>query len=362
MNMSPLSFEKLPTLLAAFDLQTLPGLTILCADEFAGAHVPPFSPDLPALLLDVDDVAQARAVLLVNYPPEHCIRLIGADGTVHDLTLGDWRDSDHGSALLPPRERGHAFETFHEIIAHLRAPDGCPWDRKQTHKSLRQHLIEEAYEVIDAIDSGKTDKLAEEFGDLLLQVVLHAQIGYEAGEYRLADVLKGIHDKLIRRHPHVFGEVVVDGEGQVLTNWEAIKKQEREQNGESEKGLLDGIPKALPALHLAQEYQERAARVGFDWPEVEGVLDKIREEIDEIRQSQNIDELTGELGDLFFVLVNLARWKKIDAEAALQAANRKFKRRFGYVEQRARALGRSLPEMPLEEMDALWEEAKQKGL
>jgi tetrapyrrole methylase family protein / MazG family protein len=360
--MSALSLQKLTTLFAAFDLQTLPGLTILFADELAGAHVPPFSPDLPALLLDVDDVAQARAVLLVNYPPVHPLRLLGADGIVRDLTLGDWRDSAPVSALLPPRERGHAFETFHEIIAHLRAPEGCPWDRKQTHESLRQHLIEEAYEVIDAIDSGQADKLAEEFGDLLLQVVLHAQIGYEAGEYRMADVLKGIHDKLIRRHPHVFGEVVVDGEGQVLTNWEAIKKQEREQNGESKKGLLDGVPKALPALHLAQEYQERAARVGFDWPEVEGVLEKIREEIEEIRSAQTTDELNGELGDLFFVLVNLARWKKIDAEAALQAANRKFKRRFGHVEQRARALGRSLPEMTLEEMDALWEESKQLGM
>ncbi|MFO7584404.1 MAG: nucleoside triphosphate pyrophosphohydrolase [Anaerolineales bacterium] len=360
--MSALAFEKLAPLFDVFDLQNLSGLTILCADELAGAHVPPFSPDLPALLLDVDDVAQARAVLLVNYPPEHRIRLIGADGLVRDLTLGDWRDLDSGSALLPPRERGHAFETFHEIIAHLRAPEGCPWDRKQTHESLRQHLIEEAYEVIDAIDSGKTEKLAEEFGDLLLQVVLHAQIGYEAGEYRMADVLKGIHDKLIRRHPHVFGEVTVDGEGQVLTNWEAIKKQEREQNGEPEKGLLDGVPKTLPALHLAQEYQERAARVGFDWPEVEGVLEKIREEIEEIRSAQTKDELNDELGDLFFVLVNLARWKKIDAEAALHSANRKFKRRFGYVEQRARELGRSLPEMTLEEMDVLWDEAKQKGL
>jgi tetrapyrrole methylase family protein / MazG family protein len=360
--MSALPIQKLTSLFVAFDLQDLPGLTILRAEELSGLHVPPFSPDLPALLIDVDEVAQARAVLLTNYPPEHPLRLMRADGTMHDLTLGDWRDSDYGSALLPPRERGHAFETFLEIIAHLRAPDGCPWDRKQTHESLRQHLIEEAYEVIDAIDSRKTDKLAEEFGDLLLQVVLHAQIGYEAGEYRMADVLKGIHDKLIRRHPHVFGEVTVDGEGQVLTNWEAIKKQEREQNGESGKGILDGVPKALPALHLAQEYQERAARVGFDWPQIEGVLEKIREEIDEIRSAQTTDELNSELGDLFFVLVNLARWKKIDAEAALHVANRKFKRRFGYVEQHARESGRSLPEMTLDEMDALWDEAKQKGL
>lgn len=355
-------FSKLEPLFTAFELQNLSALTVLHAGELAGAHVPPFSPDLPALLVDVEDVAQARAVLLNNYPPGHPVRHIGVDGMPRDLLLREWDDSHAGALFLPPRERGHGFETFHEIIAHLRAPEGCPWDRKQTHQSLRQHLIEEAYEVADAIDSGQADKLAEEFGDLLLQVVLHAQIGYEAGEYRLADVLKGIHDKLIRRHPHVFGEVTVDGEGQVLTNWEAIKKQEREQNGEPEKSLLDGVPKALPALHLAQEYQDRAARVGFDWPQVEGVLDKIREEIEEIHSAQTADELNDELGDLFFVLVNLARWKKIDAEAALQAANRKFKRRFGYVEKRARELGRALPEMSLEEMDALWDEAKGQGL
>ena len=360
--MPALSFEKLAPLFDAFGLQNLPGLTILSASELAGAHVPPFSPDLPALLVDVSDVGTARAVLLNNYPIEHPVRVLGADGAVRDLFLAEWGDSDSGSVFLPARERGHAFETFQEIIAHLRAPDGCPWDRKQTHQSLRQHLIEEAYEVIDAIDAADPSKLAEEFGDVLLQIFLHAQIGYETGEYRLADVVKGINDKIIRRHPHVFAETIVDGEGQVLTNWEAIKKEERKQNGEEEKGILDGVPKALPALHLALEYQDRAARVGFDWSEVEGVLDKIREEIDEVRQSQNQTELADELGDLFFVLVNLARWKKVDAEAALQAANRKFKRRFGHIEKRARELGRSLPEMSLQEMDALWDEAKAQGL
>ncbi|MDX9993145.1 MAG: nucleoside triphosphate pyrophosphohydrolase [Anaerolineales bacterium] len=356
--MPGLPLPKLLALFSAFELQNLPSLTILQASQLSGAHVPPFSPNFSVLLLDVEDVAQARTVLLNNYPPDQPIRYLGADARPRDLLLGDWGDSDAGSILLPPRERGYAFETFHEIIAHLRAPDGCPWDRKQTHASLRQHLIEEAYEVIDAIDSQKPEKLVEEFGDLLLQVVLHAQIGYEAGEYRLADVLKGINDKIIRRHPHVFGEVLVNGEDEVLTNWEAIKKQEREQQGEPEKGILDGVPQALPALHLALEYQDRAARVGFDWPEVDGVLDKIREEIDEVGQSQNLDELTAELGDLLFVLVNLARWKKVDAEAALQTANRKFKRRFGHIEKRARELGCALPEMSLEEMDALWDEAK----
>jgi tetrapyrrole methylase family protein/MazG family protein len=360
--MSGLSLSRLEILFTAFDLEGLSGLSVLDAHQLVKAYVPPFSPDLPALLVEVLDVAAVRAILLNNYRPEHVIRLFSADGNVRDLLLADWCDADSGSVFIPARERGHAFETFHEVIAHLRAPDGCPWDRKQTHQSLRQHLIEEAYEVIDAIDAADPSKLAEEFGDVLLQIFLHAQIGYETDEYRLADVVKGINDKIIRRHPHVFAETIVDGEGQVLTNWEAIKKEERKQNGEEEKGILDGVPKALPALHLALEYQDRAARVGFDWPEVDGVLDKIREEIDEVHGSQNQAELADELGDLFFVLVNLARWKKVDAEAALQAANRKFKRRFGHIEKRARELGRALPEMSLQEMDALWDEAKGLGL
>jgi len=357
-----LSFSRLAPVFSALGLDDCASLSLIHAQTLQDVHVPTFSPDLPALLVDVTDVGALRAILLNNYPPQHLLRVLSVDGTVRELPLAEWGATDSGSVFIPARERGHAFETFQELIAHLRAPDGCPWDRKQTHQSLRQHLIEEAYEVIDAIDAADPSKLAEEFGDVLLQIFLHAQIGYEADEYRLVDVVKGINDKIIRRHPHVFAETIVDGEGQVLTNWEAIKKEERKQNGEEEKGILDGVPRALPGLHLALEYQERAARVGFDWPEVEGVLDKIREEIDEVRQSQNQAELADELGDLFFVLVNLARWKKVDAEAALQAANRKFKRRFGHIETRARELGRALPEMSLEEMDALWDEAKAQGL
>jgi tetrapyrrole methylase family protein/MazG family protein len=173
-------------------------------------------------------------------------------------------------------------------------------------------------------------------------------------------VIKGIYDKIVRRHPHVFGEVQLDGVQGVLQNWEKLKEAERKDNGKQEKGLLDGVPLAMPALSQAQEYQDRAARVGFDWPVVEGVLDKILEEVKEIKQAVNEEELSEEIGDLFFVLVNLARWKKIDAEAALRETNLKFKRRFAYVEQGAKKQGRSLSDMTLEEMDVLWEEAKGK--
>ena len=244
------------------------------------------------------------------------------------------------------------------LMRRLRAPGGCPWDREQTHQSLRTHLLEETYEVLEALDADDMPGLQEEFGDLLLQIVLHAQIANEDGEFTINSIIKSIYDKIVRRHPHVFGEVQLDGVEGVLQNWEKLKEAERKDNGKKKKGLLDGVPQALPALTQAQEYQDRAARVGFDWPVVEGVLDKVAEEIQEIKAATNETELAEEIGDLFFVLVNLARWKKIDAESALRETNLKFKRRFAFVEQGAKGQGRSLSDMTLEEMDTLWEQAK----
>jgi tetrapyrrole methylase family protein/MazG family protein len=193
-----------------------------------------------------------------------------------------------------------------------------------------------------------------------LQIVLNAQIAGEDGEFTMADVLKGIYDKIIRRHPHVFGDVKLDGVQGVLTNWEKLKAAERSDSHDSGKGLLDGVPLALPALAQAQEYQERVARVGFDWKEVNGVLDKIIEEIHEVREVTNDQELIDELGDLLFALVNLARWKNVDAESALRGTNQRFKNRFGHVERGAKEQGRKLSEMSLDQMEALWEEAKRK--
>jgi tetrapyrrole methylase family protein/MazG family protein len=184
----------------------------------------------------------------------------------------------------------------------------------------------------------------------------------------MTDIIKGIHDKIVRRHPHVFGDLQLDGVDGVLANWERLKEKERSEKGEEnrekgvEKGLLDGVPLILPALEQAHEYQNRAARVGFDWPEIGGVLDKIVEEIEEVRQATNQEQLTDEIGDLIFALVNLARWKKVDAESALRGTNLKFKKRFGYVEQGAKGQGRNLSELTLEEMDAFWNEAKRKGI
>jgi tetrapyrrole methylase family protein/MazG family protein len=262
---------------------------------------------------------------------------------------------------VPALGEGTSFESFAEIVAHLRAPNGCPWDREQTHETLRKHLLEESYEAITAIDSGDFADMREEFGDLLLQIYLQSQIANEEGQFNVNQVVHGIHSKIVRRHPHVFGDVQLDDVDGVLANWEKLKEKERKDK-KQEKGLLDGVPVALPALEQAQEYQDRAARVGFDWPEIEGVLDKISEEIAEVKNATNELELASELGDLLFALVNLARWKKVDSESALRGTNTKFKKRFSYVEQGAKKQGRSLSDLSLEEMDAFWNEAKKLGI
>ncbi|MGD0610956.1 MAG: nucleoside triphosphate pyrophosphohydrolase [Anaerolineales bacterium] len=353
----------------ALGLDPYPRLTLIDALLLGDAHVPPFPPDGPALIAQIYSrlvASEVKLTLNAVYPDEHPVRLVHAAGTrqelVEDLPLHAIDRSEHIGLLtalyVPPLGEGTSFESFQEIIAHLRAPDGCPWDREQTHLSLRAHLIEEAYEVLSAMDQEDGAKMAEEFGDLLLQIVLNAQIASEEGEFSVTDVIQGIYDKIIRRHPHVFGEAKVAGVEGVLANWEKLKAKERETNGEEQNSLLASLPLALPALILAQEYQDRAARVGFDWPEISGVLDKIAEEIQEVREARDEQELAAELGDLFFALVNLARWKKVDAESALRGCNLRFKQRFGYIEQKAREQGRKVSEMTLDEMEAYWQEAK----
>jgi tetrapyrrole methylase family protein/MazG family protein len=341
-------------------------LTLLDAQEFSSAHFPPTPPDVDMLILGVDSrelATQVKAVLQANYPDEHEIFKVDG-GNKKEERLGTLGSGDYSSSTcvyVPSLGVGTSFEAFAEIVAHLRAPDGCLWDKEQTHQTLRKHLLEESYEALSAIDANDMAGMREEFGDLLLQIVLNAQIASETKDFSMREIVHGIYDKIIRRHPHVFGDVKLDGVDGVLLNWEKLKEKERGGKKE-DKGLLDGVPSILPALNQAQEYQDRAARVGFDWPEIEGVLDKIREEIEEIKQAQNLEEVTSELGDLFFVLVNLARWRKVDAESALREANLKFKKRFGYVEKSAKGQGRNLSDMTLEEMDAFWNEAKKLGM
>jgi tetrapyrrole methylase family protein / MazG family protein len=342
-----------------------PRLTLLEARTLAKAHVPPFPPDMPALLTGVDSrelAAHLKLVLLTTYPKEHEISVVeGGKRKVERIEGLDGEAVSTASCwFVPALGEGTSFESFAEIVAHLRAPNGCPWDKEQTHESLRKHLLEESYEAISAIDSGDFADMREEFGDLLLQVVLQSQIANEEGQFNINQVIHGIHSKIVRRHPHVFGELKLDGVDGVLANWEKLKEAERKNNGKKEKGLLDGVPAALPALSQAQEYQDRAARVGFDWNDIDGVLEKLKEEIDEMKEAETDFELASEIGDLFFALVNLARWKKVDAESALRGTNMKFKKRFGYVEQGARKQGRNLSELGLDEMESLWQEAKQR--
>ena len=338
-------------------------LILLEARTLASAHVPPFPPDMPVLLMNVSSqelAAHLKDVLLTTYPAEHLVYLVES-GLKKEEKLDRVNEGDVYETscwFVPSLETGTSFESFVEIVAHLRAPNGCPWDREQTHESLRKHLLEESYETIAAIDSGDFADMREEFGDLLLQVVLQSQIAHEEGQFNVNQVVQGIHSKIVRRHPHVFGDLKLDGVDGVLANWEKLKETERENRGQKEKGLLDGVPVALPALSQAQEYQDRAARVGFDWPQVDGVLDKIKEEIDEIKDAETNFELASEIGDLFFVLVNFARWKKVDAESALHGTNRKFKERFAYMEQGAKKQQRSVSELTLDEMESLWQEAK----
>jgi tetrapyrrole methylase family protein/MazG family protein len=242
-------------------------------------------------------------------------------------------------------------------VAHLRAPEGCPWDREQTHESLRRHLLEESYEVLQAIEARDMGSLKEELGDLLLQIVLHAQIASENSAFTVNDVTKGILDKIIRRHPHVFSDLRLEDVNGVLANWERLKEHERESK-EVRAGLLEGVPLALPALSQAQEYQDRVARVGFDWHELDGVLEKIGEEVEEVQRASSAAEMMDELGDLLFAIVNFSRWKGLDAEAALRGANQKFRRRFAQVEDGASRQKRKLTELSLDEMDVLWRKAK----
>jgi len=338
-------------------------LTLLDAATLASAHVPPFPPDIPALVLGIDSkelALKVREVLLHAYPREHVVFMVDQRKRKEERELGELENFDFSEStcwFVPSLGEGTSFESFAEIVAHLRAPNGCPWDREQTHESLRKHLLEEAYEAISAIDSGDFAHMREEFGDLLLKIVLQSQIANEEGQFNASQVIQGIHSKIVRRHPHVFGDLKLDGVDGVLANWEKLKEQERGEKKEA-KGLLDGVPLALPALSQAQEYQDRAARVGFDWNEIDGVLDKVKEEIEEIKRVETDFELASEIGDLFFVLVNFARWKKVDAESVLRGTNAKFKKRFAYVEQGAKKQGRNLSELSLDEMESLWQEAK----
>lgn len=371
--------ELLDEIEARHGVRAADGLQVLAP---AALLARPFDPGMPVLLIpdgamDSPPLAgrhahagDPTAMLRALYPSSHPLPgLGGATGT----TVGAATSSDlaSGPHLVPALVGEHNVASPHALpwlVARLRAPDGCPWDREQDHLSLRKFLLEETYEVYDALERGSTPQLAEELGDLLLQVVLHAQYGAEAGVFDMTDVHRSVMTKIVRRHPHVFGDVVADTAADVIRNWEQIKADERAAGGTAAPtaagggrempAAFAGLSRSLPALAYSQEMQERAASLGYDWPDDEGVLDKITEEAREVAAAPDRHAREEELGDLLFVVVNLCRRLGVDAEAALRRASAKFAARFAEVERMAAGRGVNLRDLDLHQLDELWETAK----
>ena len=247
------------------------------------------------------------------------------------------------------------YEGVVQVVEHLLGPDGCPWDKKQTRESLADMFLEECYELVEAIEEGDTGKIVEELGDVFFHVMFQLKLGEDGGEFEREDVFRGLVDKLVRRHPHVFGDKWASGADEAIANWDAMKRQERAASGAS---ILDGVPKNMPALAYAQAVQGRAERAGFDWDGFQGVLDKVAEELAEIEAAGSDEERERELGDLLFSVVNTARWLGIEAEASLRGANRRFYGRFVIMERLSRERGVSFDALAMDEKEALWEEAK----
>jgi tetrapyrrole methylase family protein/MazG family protein len=352
-------------------MDPLPQASLIDGLELAIAHHPPFPPNAPVLIAQIHSpsvASEVKITLMTVYPDDHQVMLVHGAGTadarIETIELYEIdRDRNIGlqtALYVPALGSSSSFESFQEVVAHLRAPDGCPWDREQTHLSLRPFLLEETYEVLAALDDEDQAALQEELGDLLLQIVLHAQIASEYGDFSMVDVLQGIQEKLIHRHPHVFGDLEIDDQQTVLENWEKLKLAEREDIEQGSNGVLTGVSAQLPALVQAETFQQRVKRVGFDWPDIQGVYDKVSEELLEIKQSETAQEIEDEIGDLLFAVVNLARWHKVDAESALRQANRKFRQRFEDLESEVHRQGIDIAQLNIDELDKLWNRVKKK--
>lgn len=361
------------------------GFMLLDAARMTAAQL---QPQLHLFITQVYDsftASDAKLTLLELYPPEYEI-VVGKGLGIPDqeqvlrIPLEELdRQREYGNHVMVwvPRSdeetlRNRSFERLREIVEILRSPGGCPWDQEQTHESIRKNLIEETCEVLETIDEFDPDAMCEELGDLLLQIMLHTQMEAETGMFSIGDVIQGLNEKLIRRHPHVFGELQAGDAGEALVNWEQVKTEEKKAKGIdfSSRSLLDGIPPALPGTMKAWQYQKRAAKVGFDWDRVEDAFDKLREEVEELQElltakaSDEDDRIDleakrqEELGDVLFSIVNVARFLKLDPEEALVAVNRKFYKRFTYIEQSLIERGKTFADADLSEMENLWQEAK----
>lgn len=366
---------------AALGFDPADGFQLADATAFRPERLSPHHHILITQVYDVFTASDVKLGLMTLYPDDYEIvvaHALGVEGSerIERMPLYELdRSGGFGNLSLvyvPPTERDDVhFRTFgklREIIAKLRSPEGCPWDREQTHRSLRKYFIEETFEALEAIDEEDMDALRDELGDVLLQIMLHAQIAEEEGTFDISDVIAALSEKMVRRHPHVFGDVRADGVEDVLSNWQAIKAQERAESGREEPpaSVLDVVPSGLPALMKAAALQKKAAKVGFDWDRPSGIAEKIIEELREfeevLAQEEGApgreDRLHEEMGDLLFAVVNLARFLGIDPEEALAGANRKFSQRFRYMEEKLRLRGKSFDQTGIDEMERYWQEAK----
>ncbi|QGG54203.1 nucleoside triphosphate pyrophosphohydrolase [Paenibacillus sp. B01] len=351
--------------------------------DAAGLQPHLLQPQLHTLIGQVYDgftASDVKLTLMERYPEEHPVTIghaLGVAGEERIVTVPLYeldRGQDYGNLSLvyvpasnDERLRSRSFDRLHEIVSILRSPDGCPWDREQTHQSIRKNFIEELYEALEAIDADDPDGMREEFGDVILQVMLHSQMEEETGAFTVYDVIQELNEKLIFRHPHVFGADGASDAGEALASWERMKAEEKRIKGRDadRSSVLDGVPKDLPALLAAYKLQKKASKVGFDWNELEPMLAKIEEELREVREAAGLGDAeasAGEVGDLLFAVVNAARFLGADPEEALARTNAKFKRRFLYVEEQLRINGKSFDQTDLLEMDRWWEEAKKRGL
>lgn len=352
-------------------IDPIDGLTIIDAEDIDSLP----GDDMPSALVvtqvyDQRTASDAKLALMEHYPEDFPITFVRnlslPDEEIRQIPLYELDRQEHIDHLTsvylgkpPVHEAQFDLKPLEDVIKTLREPGGCPWDIVQTHKTLRRNLIEEVYEVIEAIDLGDKKLLCEELGDLLMQIVFHARMAEEAGCFSMQDVIDGITEKLIRRHPHVFGDITVKDAGEVLQNWEAIKRAEKKER----KSVLDGVPKDLPSLMAAYKLQYKASKVGFDWPDIDPVWDKVSEELHELEEATidgSKEQIEEELGDVLFTIVNLARFLKVDPEVALSATNRKFRRRFSYIENKVKGKQEKWEDLSLIDLDDLWQEAKEK--
>jgi len=360
---------------ARLQIDPIEGFALLDATSLSVRQINPSLHTIIAQVYDQLTASDLKLTLMEVFPDDYTVTVATAVGAgelerIESVALYELDRVDHLGNLtvvyVPPTQeaavRNRQFSYLKEIVAILRSPEGCPWDREQTHQSIRKNLIEEAYEVLETIDDDDPDAMCEELGDLLLQIMLHSQMAAEDGYFSVEDVVAALNSKLIRRHPHVFGEMAAEDAEEALANWDEIKRQEKAAKGVDveAQSKLAGIPRELPALMYAYKLQKKAASVGFDWDNVEDVYKKIEEEYKEVREASP-EERAGELGDLLFAVVNLARFYKVEPEEALSMTNRKFKQRFSYIEKKLREANKSFDQTDLAEMDRWWEEAKKQG-